>query len=132
MNRTEKEIGEEFIASIKRLCGNKSYIILCNSYGLNIGVLNAVATLLNQIYLVRFQVRNGKRSMFRDRKSRREKSRKIRYLWRLVPPKGTGTSSFIFQNGEEDAGRIGLAMIITGMAGSVTFGIILDKTHKFK
>lgn len=38
----------------------------------------------------------------------------------------------VFQNGEEDAGRIGLAIILTGMAGSVSFGFILDKTHKFK
>ncbi|RLU24566.1 hypothetical protein DMN91_002655 [Ooceraea biroi] len=90
LNRTKKGIREEFIAPIKRLCRNKSFIILCNSYGLNIGVLNAVDTLLNQIYLVHFE------------------------------------------NGEEDAGRIGLLMIITGMVGSVIFGIILDKTHKFK
>lgn len=88
INRAKKE--ENLVAPIKSLCKNKSYLILCNSYGLNVGVLNAVATLLNQIFLVHFE------------------------------------------NGEEDAGRIGLAMIITGMAGSVTFGIILDKTHKFK
>ncbi|KAH0948184.1 hypothetical protein HN011_012314 [Eciton burchellii] len=90
VTRTKKGFRERFIAPIKRLCRNKNFIILCNSYGLNIGVLNAMATLLNQIFLLHFE------------------------------------------NGEEDAGRIGLAMIITGMAGSVTFGIILDKTHKFK
>ncbi|KYQ54727.1 Feline leukemia virus subgroup C receptor-related protein 2 [Trachymyrmex zeteki] len=88
LNRTEKR--EEFIGPIKRLCRNKNYIMLCNSYGLNVGVLNAVSTLLNQIFLTHFE------------------------------------------NGEEDAGRIGLAIILTGMAGSVSFGIILDKTHKFK
>ncbi|XP_012531942.1 feline leukemia virus subgroup C receptor-related protein 2 [Monomorium pharaonis] len=88
MNQTKKR--EEFMAPIKRLCKNKSYIILCNSYGLNVGVLNAVSTLLNQIFLAHFE------------------------------------------NGEEDAGRIGLAIILTGMAGSVSFGVILDKTHKFK
>ncbi|XP_011698243.1 PREDICTED: feline leukemia virus subgroup C receptor-related protein 2-like [Wasmannia auropunctata] len=88
ISRTKKR--EEFVAPIKRLCKNKNYIMLCNSYGLNVGVLNAVSTLLNQIFLAHFK------------------------------------------NGEEDAGRIGLAIILTGMAGSVSFGIILDKTHKFK
>ena len=65
---------------IKRLFRNKSYLILCNSYGLSIGVLNVVGTLLNQMYLAHFE------------------------------------------HGEEDAGKIGLAMIITGMIGAVTFG----------
>ncbi|XP_011165702.2 feline leukemia virus subgroup C receptor-related protein 2 [Solenopsis invicta] len=88
LNRAKKR--EEFMAPIKRLCRNKNYIMLCNCYGLNVGVLNAVSTLLNQIFLAHFE------------------------------------------NGEEDAGRIGLAIILTGMAGSVSFGIILDKTHKFK
>ncbi|KAM0727467.1 Choline/ethanolamine transporter flvcr2b [Formica fusca] len=88
LNRTKKQ--EAFFVPIKRLCKNRSFILLCNSHGLNVGVLNVVATLLNQIFLMHFE------------------------------------------NGEEDAGRIGLAMIISGMAGSVIFGIILDKTHKFK
>ena len=39
---------------------------------------------------------------------------------------------FLFKNGEEDAGRIGLAIIVMGMVGAVTFGVILDKTKKFK
>ncbi|KYN04923.1 PREDICTED: feline leukemia virus subgroup C receptor-related protein 2-like [Cyphomyrmex costatus] len=88
MNRTKK--GEEFVEPIKRLCKNKNFIMLCNSYGLNTGVFITVSTLLNQIFLAHFE------------------------------------------NGEEDAGRIGLATILTGMAGSISFGIILDKTHKFK
>ncbi|XP_071647030.1 choline/ethanolamine transporter flvcr2a-like [Temnothorax longispinosus] len=88
INRTKKR--EEFVAPIKRLCKNKNFIMLCNSYGFNVGVLNAVSTLLNQIFLAHFE------------------------------------------NGEEDAGRIGLAIILTGMAGSVSFGMILDRTHKFK
>ncbi|KAG5340264.1 FLVC2 protein, partial [Acromyrmex heyeri] len=37
-----------------------------------------------------------------------------------------------FENGEEDAGRIGLIIILIGLVGSVSFGIILDKTHKYK
>lgn len=39
---------------------------------------------------------------------------------------------FSFQNAEEFIGRAGLVMIVIGMVGSITFGIILDKTHKFK
>ncbi|KAG7188877.1 hypothetical protein KM043_008483 [Ampulex compressa] len=88
IKRMESEEG--FVAPIKRLFKNKYYVLLCNSYGLNVGVLNAMATLLNQLFLAHFE------------------------------------------NGEEDAGRIGLAMIITGMFGSVSFGIILDKTHRYK
>jgi FLVCR family feline leukemia virus subgroup C receptor-related protein len=37
-----------------------------------------------------------------------------------------------YGDAEEDAGRIGLCIIVAGMMGSVCCGIILDKTHKFK
>ena len=37
-----------------------------------------------------------------------------------------------FQDAEADAGRIGLAIVISGMAGSMCCGLILDKTHAFK
>lgn len=37
-----------------------------------------------------------------------------------------------FPGHEEDAGQIGLCIIIFGMAGSVVGGIVLDKTHRFK
>lgn len=37
-----------------------------------------------------------------------------------------------FPGKEEDAGRIGLAIVVAGMVGSVICGIALDKTHKFK
>ncbi|KAJ9601197.1 hypothetical protein L9F63_000665, partial [Diploptera punctata] len=37
-----------------------------------------------------------------------------------------------YPNGEEDAGRIGLLMVLAGMVGSVASGIVLDKTHRFK
>ncbi|XP_021923884.1 uncharacterized MFS-type transporter C09D4.1 isoform X2 [Zootermopsis nevadensis] len=37
-----------------------------------------------------------------------------------------------FPDGEEDAGRIGLVMMLAGMLGSVLSGIVLDMTHKFK
>jgi hypothetical protein len=36
------------------------------------------------------------------------------------------------QNGEEFAGEVGLVFVVGGMVGSFIFGIILDKTHKFK
>ncbi|XP_076222861.1 choline/ethanolamine transporter FLVCR2 isoform X3 [Nomia melanderi] len=81
---------EGFKGPFKRLVKNKYFVLLCNTYGLNVGVLNAVATLVSQIYIAHFQ------------------------------------------NGEEDAGRIGLIMIISGMIGSVCFGVIIDRTHKFK
>ncbi|CAK9799523.1 Feline leukemia virus subgroup C receptor-related protein 2 [Anthophora quadrimaculata] len=86
----QMEVKESFIEPVKRLFKNKSYLLLCNSYGLGIGVFNVAGTLLNQIYLEHFK------------------------------------------HGEEDAGRIGLAMIVAGMIGSISFGVILDKTHKFK
>jgi FLVCR family feline leukemia virus subgroup C receptor-related protein len=38
----------------------------------------------------------------------------------------------LFQNGEKFAGEVGLVFVVGGMVGSVIFGIILDKTHKFK
>jgi FLVCR family feline leukemia virus subgroup C receptor-related protein len=38
----------------------------------------------------------------------------------------------LFQGGEEFAGQVGLMFVVGGMVGSVIFGIILDKTHKFK
>ncbi|KAG8312594.1 hypothetical protein J6590_020514 [Homalodisca vitripennis] len=37
-----------------------------------------------------------------------------------------------FPGKEEDAGRIGLMIVVAGMLGSVCCGIVLDKTHKFK
>ncbi|XP_063981226.1 heme transporter FLVCR2-like isoform X2 [Diachasmimorpha longicaudata] len=77
-------------APLKRLMKNQSYIILCNSYGLGIGVLNALSTMLNQIVLAHFE------------------------------------------DGQEFAGRLGLSIIVMGMFGSIAFGVILDKTSKFK
>ncbi|PSN42234.1 Feline leukemia virus subgroup C receptor-related protein 2, partial [Blattella germanica] len=37
-----------------------------------------------------------------------------------------------FEEAEEDAGRIGLTIVVAGIVGSVSGGIVLDKTHKFK
>ncbi|KAK9303050.1 hypothetical protein QLX08_005155 [Tetragonisca angustula] len=86
----QMEVEESIVQPIKRLFKNKSFLLLCNSYGLGIGVLNVVGTLLNQIYLAHFE------------------------------------------HGEQDAGRIGLTITMTGVVGSVSFGVILDRTHKYK
>ncbi|XP_050512594.1 uncharacterized MFS-type transporter C09D4.1-like isoform X1 [Diabrotica virgifera virgifera] len=37
-----------------------------------------------------------------------------------------------FPGEQEEAGRMGLVMILTGMVGSILTGIVLDKTHKYK
>ncbi|XP_077299104.1 histamine transporter [Arctopsyche grandis] len=37
-----------------------------------------------------------------------------------------------YPGANEDAGRIGLVIVLAGMLGSVMCGIILDKTHRFK
>ena len=37
-----------------------------------------------------------------------------------------------FENAQEDAGRMGLIIVICGMAGSMMGGFILDKTHQYK
>lgn len=39
---------------------------------------------------------------------------------------------FVRQNATEDAGAIGLILIIGGILGAISWGIILDKTHKYK
>lgn len=39
---------------------------------------------------------------------------------------------FHYPGAEEDAGRIGLCIVVAGMMGSVCCGVVLDKTHRFK
>ncbi|CRK92699.1 CLUMA_CG006341, isoform A [Clunio marinus] len=39
---------------------------------------------------------------------------------------------FHYPGAEEDAGQIGLCIVVAGMMGSVCCGVILDKTHRFK
>lgn len=36
------------------------------------------------------------------------------------------------QTGVEDAGRVGLTLIVGGMLGSLAWGIVLDKTQIYK
>nr|CAI5855691.1 unnamed protein product [Callosobruchus analis] len=48
---------------------------------------------------------------------------------------GTLLNQFIlnyFEEAQEDAGRMGLVMILVGMLGSILIGIVLDKTHRYK
>ncbi|KAG5892088.1 hypothetical protein JTB14_011989 [Gonioctena quinquepunctata] len=48
---------------------------------------------------------------------------------------GTLLNQFVlnyFPGAQEDAGRMGLVMIVAGMLGSVLTGVVLDKTHRFK
>ncbi|XP_060524322.1 heme transporter FLVCR2-like isoform X2 [Cylas formicarius] len=48
---------------------------------------------------------------------------------------GTLLNQFIlyyFPGAAEDAGRMGLVMILSGMVGGVLVGVILDKTHRYK
>lgn len=47
---------EPLIEPLKRLLKNKSFLILCNTYGIGIGVLNVIATLLSQMILIHFEV----------------------------------------------------------------------------
>ncbi|CAH2049879.1 unnamed protein product, partial [Iphiclides podalirius] len=37
-----------------------------------------------------------------------------------------------YPGANEDAGRIGLVIVVAGMAGSVLCGLVLDRTHRFK
>ncbi|CAH1958086.1 unnamed protein product [Acanthoscelides obtectus] len=48
---------------------------------------------------------------------------------------GTFLSQFVlqyFEDANEDAGRMGSVMVITGMVGMIMFGVLLDKTHWYK
>ena len=69
---------------------NRGFILLLITYGLNVGVLYAISSLLNPVLLTHFP------------------------------------------GAQEDAGRIGLVIVLCGMAGSMICGIILDKTHQYK
>ena len=52
-----------------------------------------------------------------------------------VPINVVGFNVVVFpllQGAEEDAGRIGLTIVIAGVVGSFVGGVMLDKTHWFK
>ncbi|KAF7201922.1 choline/ethanolamine transporter flvcr2a isoform X1 [Nothobranchius furzeri] len=79
-----------YAASIMRLLGNKHFMLLVVSYGLNVGCFYAISTLLNQMIMQHYP------------------------------------------DEEVNAGRIGLTIVIAGMAGSLICGIWLDKTKTYK
>lgn len=79
-----------FSQTMKSLFGNRNFILLLTTYGLNVGVFYAISTILNQLIELRFP------------------------------------------GHEVDAGIMGLIITLSGVFGSVTCGLILDQTHKFK
>jgi FLVCR family feline leukemia virus subgroup C receptor-related protein len=52
----DPESSIDFVASIKRLMSNKGYVLLLITYGMNVGVFYAMATLLNTVILKHFPV----------------------------------------------------------------------------
>mgnify|MGYP001213049504 FL=1 len=52
----DPESNMDYLGSIKRLMSNKGYVILLITYGLNVGVFYAMATLLNTVILKHFPV----------------------------------------------------------------------------
>lgn len=52
---------ESFWRPVMRILSNRSFLILWNTYGINVGALNAVSTLLNPLYLAHFEVGTRRR-----------------------------------------------------------------------
>jgi len=50
----------------------------------------------------------------------------------LLCPNKYGCVFLLLQGAEEDAGRIGLTIVLAGVIGSFVGGVMLDKTHWFK
>jgi nitrate/nitrite transporter NarK len=48
-----------YYQSVKRIVTNRNYILLLFTYGINVGVFYAMSTLLNQVVLQHFPVRNS-------------------------------------------------------------------------
>jgi len=80
------------------------------TYGTNVGVFYAMSTLLNQTILIHFPV----------------------LTIYLLSDSFIKTNHTYMQDDNENAGRIGLTIVLAGMAGAVLCGLILDKTHRFK
>lgn len=64
----EADSNKEFLTLMKRLLTNRSYIALWHSFGVTIGVFNALGTLLNQMYLIHFPVIQSSHQSLRIRK----------------------------------------------------------------
>lgn len=88
-------------------------MILVIAYGINVGIFNAFSTLLNQIVLNYFPVR----FLFPH----------IRFSY-----SANFFLSWFLQDSEQEAGNIGLALILFGMLGSLFLGYLMDSTHNFK
>nr|CAD7404015.1 unnamed protein product [Timema poppensis] len=50
-----QEDKSSYVKSLKALAGNKNFLLLLASYGINVGVFYAVSTLLNQVLLLHFK-----------------------------------------------------------------------------
>ncbi|KAK5646135.1 hypothetical protein RI129_004599 [Pyrocoelia pectoralis] len=87
-SKIEKNKG--FFEMARIIVSNRTNVFLIISYGIAIGLLLAVSTLLNQIVLKHYP------------------------------------------DAHEDAGFIGLVMIVAGMVATIICGVILDKYGKFK
>uniref|UniRef100_A0A674NVA8 FLVCR choline and putative heme transporter 2 n=1 Tax=Takifugu rubripes TaxID=31033 RepID=A0A674NVA8_TAKRU len=83
-------VGSSYAASLLRLLRNLPFMLLVVSYGINVGSLYTISTLLNRMII----------------------------------------GSYPGQ--EENAGRIGLTLILSGILGSFLCGIWLDRTKLFK
>jgi len=79
-----------FLAVLKRVLTNKTFIAIWIMYGIHLGFFVTISTMLNPLYLAHFK------------------------------------------NGEADAGRLGFLFTFLGNIGSIVFGMVLDKTKKFK
>ncbi|KAJ8735226.1 hypothetical protein PYW07_006846 [Mythimna separata] len=121
-------LDSNFLLSLKKLITNRNYVLLLISYGLNVGTFYAISTLLNQVILTYYPKLITNRN----------------YVLLLISY-GLNVGTFYaistllnqviltyYPGANIDAGRIGLVIVVAGMAGSVVCGLILDKTHRFK
>lgn len=108
LRETKEEFDTKtFFISVKKLFTNKAFNIFAVAYSIEIAVFSAFGTLLTQYVLNFFEV-----SFIID----------VRLTFKLLK----------FQNAHEDAGRMGFVMVLAGTVSSIFFGVLLDKTHKYK
>ncbi|EMP30693.1 Feline leukemia virus subgroup C receptor-related protein 2 [Chelonia mydas] len=111
-----------YVQSILRLLRNTNFVLLIVAYGLNTGCFYALSTLLKlalSTLLTRMVIQNYPPAL----------------LSLFLAPSSTLLTRMVIQNypGEEvNAGRIGLTIVVSGMAGALLSGIWLDKTKTYK
>nr|CAD7201540.1 unnamed protein product [Timema douglasi] len=145
-----QEDKSSYVKSLKALAGNKNFLLLLASYGINVGVFYAVSTLLNQVLLLHFKncdfvevmtAQFGLRDITILANSRHCESNSALSLPgstaflstpSYVRMRTTVKYHVVGTNAQKDGGLIGLTMVLAGVAGSVIGGVVLDKTHKFK